>query len=567
MKAAAKIALSGPANQLHEFIDVEQYMADRKDQLAATHIAQVQRLIAEGGIIAAKAQQNRWLAAKAAAEAKQASAEADAAASEARHSEEEAAGYAEAADNAADDAQESATQAKQSAATARSAADRAQQDAIASEESAAQAEFSANYARDSAAQAGDAASEARSDAISAGKSASEAETVASQAWDRVKNLRQAEEAEERRLAAERRRAQREAQSTSKPRCYAYLTRDSLPPCALAGQPLTSPPVDPTLAAIATTFFVGDILDCYEDPTLGKCLMAGMSVLPIGKIKALKELDNIEEIAAATRYAKAVKCFQCFLAGTRVLMGSGAKKEIESVEPGDKVLATDPVTGRTAPREVTNLIVTKHDKSFTRLSIRTRSGNATLTATSEHRFWSPSERNWIETRSLRAGMTLRDERGGSNVVLGSKSYERYAQTYTLTVDDLHTFYVLAGKTPLLVHNASCPVGFKDLGGDRYQSPAGLIYGPGSEQGHRLAHVMEHAHPDPVKPKHSVYANADQGSILGLLDEGWLKRGAPEPDDAAAYVVDMGRVIGTLGEKRLRIVVTPGTTRVITAYPWV
>jgi hypothetical protein len=28
-------------------------------------------------------------------------------------------------------------------------------------------------------------------------------------------------------------------------------------------------------------------------------------------------------------------------------------------------------------------------------------------------------------------------------------------YNLTVDDLHTYYVLAGETPVLVHNTACP----------------------------------------------------------------------------------------------------------------
>ncbi|MFF9280469.1 hypothetical protein [Streptomyces griseosporeus] len=157
-------------------------------------------------------------------------------------------------------------------------------------------------------------------------------------------------------------------------------------------------------------------------------------------------------------------------------------------------------------------------------------------------------------------------GSTLTVRGSDSYTDNAQTYTLTVGGLHTFYVLAGHTPVLVHNASCPIGFRNLGGDRFQSPAGLIYGPRNAREHRLDHVMEHARPDPTKPTHSVYSNPDQGSILALIDEGWLKRGAHVPGDPAAFVVDMGRAIGTLGEQKLRIVVVPGTTRVVTAYPY-
>ena len=34
-------------------------------------------------------------------------------------------------------------------------------------------------------------------------------------------------------------------------------------------------------------------------------------------------------------------------------------------------------------------------------------------------------------------------------------------------------------------------------DVFQSPAGLVYTPGSRHGHRLAHVMAHAHDDPCR----------------------------------------------------------------------
>lgn len=129
---------------------------------------------------------------------------------------------------------------------------------------------------------------------------------------------------------------------------------------------------------------------------------------------------------------------------------------------------------------------------------------------------------------------------------------YAHNPTGIIDPL-------GLTPCV------PEGFTDLGGNRFQSPGGLIYGPGSSHGHRLSHVMEHAAPDPSKPAHSVFKNPEQKDILRLIDEGWAKRGAPDPNDPAKYVVPMGRVVGTAGERNLRIVVIPGTGKVITAFP--
>jgi len=55
------------------------------------------------------------------------------------------------------------------------------------------------------------------------------------------------------------------------------------------------------------------------------------------------------------------------------------------------------------------------------------------------------------------------------------------------------------------------------------------------------------------------------LLDLVDEAWLKRGLPDPNDAGAYDVDLGRAIGTRGEEWVRVIVRPGTNRLITAYP--
>ncbi|WP_370867907.1 immunity protein Tsi6 family protein [Phenylobacterium sp.] len=44
-----------------------------------------------------------------------------------------------------------------------------------------------------------------------------------------------------------------------------------------------------------------------------------------------------------------------------------------------------------------------------------------------------------------------------------------------------------------------------------------------------------------------------------------RGQPLPKDPGAYVVPMGRAVGQGGETSIKIIVRPGTTEVITAYP--
>ncbi|MBT2472814.1 hypothetical protein J7E97_34440 [Streptomyces sp. ISL-66] len=147
------------------------------------------------------------------------------------------------------------------------------------------------------------------------------------------------------------------------------------------------------------------------------------------------------------------CNQCFLAGTKVLMADGTTKNIEEIKLGDRVRATDPETGETGDREVTRLIVTENDKHFNTLSIATEDGIEELTATHEHPFWSPSANTWIEARELTPGSTLLTDQNTTVIVTANKPYTQHARTYNLTIDDLHTYYVLAGATPVLVHNSN------------------------------------------------------------------------------------------------------------------
>ncbi|MGW0425851.1 polymorphic toxin-type HINT domain-containing protein [Streptomyces sp. NPDC002990] len=460
VKAAAKIALNAPADEVHGFVQVGQFMADRKDRLAYTHIAQVERLLAEGRKIAATARFNAWNAAKAAADANDAAEDAALAAAEAQKSADQAQGYAADADKAADSAETSAAQAKASATTARSASNRAQQDADNAQESAAEAEFSAEYARTSAYHAQESADAARTDALKAGKSAAEADGLAKAAWTEVVKKREAELAEARRLAAEQRKKQREAEN-QKPKCYIPMNRDHLPPCAYAAMAgdaeLVFPGVDPVMKEVVWEVMgLNDAKECAKNPALGKCAVAALSILPVGKLKLLKKgLEGVEGAIDSSRAARmAQKCTQCFLAGTKVLMADNSVKNIESVEVGESVIATDPVSGKTEARAVTDLIVTDDDRIFNELTVATAQGTAKLTATHEHPFWSPSQAAWVEASDLRVGMTLRAIDGSTVTVAANRSFGKIARTYNLTVADLHTYYVLAGSTPVLVHNSRC-----------------------------------------------------------------------------------------------------------------
>ncbi|MFF3127582.1 polymorphic toxin-type HINT domain-containing protein [Streptomyces sp. NPDC057908] len=209
----------------------------------------------------------------------------------------------------------------------------------------------------------------------------------------------------------------------------------------------------------------------------------MTALPVGKFK----------------YAP-----KCFLAGTDVLMADGDTKNIEDIEVGDMVMATDPETGKQGPRKVTRLIRSEGEKQLNTLTILTPDGPEKLTATREHPFWSPSERAWVETGELAPGMTLRTDTGETVEITGNKSFTKRTKTYNFTVDELHTYYVLAGSTPVLVHNSCGPAAgaganLSNLTGSeraRIQNAANRIGEPISVVGSRALGPRSATNPDGV-----------------------------------------------------------------------
>ncbi|MFB7453269.1 polymorphic toxin-type HINT domain-containing protein, partial [Streptomyces sp. NPDC056194] len=159
---------------------------------------------------------------------------------------------------------------------------------------------------------------------------------------------------------------------------------------------------------------------------------------------------------------------CFLAGTDVLMADGSTKDIEDIKIGDEVSATDPETGESGIRKVTRLIRTDGDKYFNELTIATKDGPRKLTATHEHPFWSPSKKRWVEAGALQPGTTLLSDDGTTVTVENNRPFTQHARTYNLTVEGLHTYYVLAGATPILVHNSGgcggIALGLGEIDGD-------------------------------------------------------------------------------------------------------
>lgn len=118
---------------------------------------------------------------------------------------------------------------------------------------------------------------------------------------------------------------------------------------------------------------------------------------------------------------------------------------------------------------------------------------------------------------------------------------------------------------------------------FRSTAGLMYVRGSQDGHRLKHVLKHAKDNLDKPVHGVFdGNGDRDKILAWIDIAYEKgkKGGSgtrreQQGDRVVYTVRMSGRIGFVGGQKgkrnnnracrcLRLVVQNGN-EVVTAYP--
>ncbi|MGW2820690.1 RHS repeat-associated core domain-containing protein [Streptomyces sp. NPDC001443] len=143
----------------------------------------------------------------------------------------------------------------------------------------------------------------------------------------------------------------------------------------------------------------------------------------------------------------------FLPGTKVLMADGSTKNIEDVRTGESVVVTDPETGKTSTKKVVATITTEDDKDFTTLTVATGKDGATskLTATDTHPFWVPELHSWIKAGELKPGEGLRTSAGTRVRITAVSHWTELHRTHDLTVDEVHTYYVVTGGVGLLVHN--------------------------------------------------------------------------------------------------------------------
>ncbi|MFG2091912.1 MULTISPECIES: polymorphic toxin-type HINT domain-containing protein [unclassified Spirillospora] len=151
---------------------------------------------------------------------------------------------------------------------------------------------------------------------------------------------------------------------------------------------------------------------------------------------------------------------------------------EDLRVGDKVLATDPKTGKTKEEPVLGTITSKGTKNLIQISIDAnapalawmssrsinlspsklqglkQAKNGMVISTGNHPFWVAGDINaWVEAAELKPGMWLRTSAGTYIQVTATKRWTtKHQRVHNLTIANHHTYYVKVGTTGALVHNA-------------------------------------------------------------------------------------------------------------------
>jgi hypothetical protein len=82
------------------------------------------------------------------------------------------------------------------------------------------------------------------------------------------------------------------------------------------------------------------------------------------------------------------------------------------------------------------------------------GTAKLIATVDHPFWVEQANAWVEAGKLEPGTWLRTSAGIWVQIKAVSPAGSRSDIRNLTIEGIHTYHVVAGAAPLLVHNSNC-----------------------------------------------------------------------------------------------------------------
>jgi large repetitive protein len=177
----------------------------------------------------------------------------------------------------------------------------------------------------------------------------------------------------------------------------------------------------------------------------------------------------------------------FTGNTPVLMADGRVKPIDQVKVGDKITNSVPGDDQAQSHTVERVIVTTTDHDFVDITVAARKPSAvrraalttaaaaaalatvlashhaagtasadlparggTITTTYHHPFYDITQAAFTDAQNLHVGDELQTPTGAATIT-NLRLYHTTQTTYDLTINGLHTYYVVAGNTPVLVHN--------------------------------------------------------------------------------------------------------------------
>ncbi|MDR6980479.1 hypothetical protein J2X68_007219 [Streptomyces sp. 3330] len=142
----------------------------------------------------------------------------------------------------------------------------------------------------------------------------------------------------------------------------------------------------------------------------------------------------------------------FTPDTPVLLSNGKSKPIGKIKLGDKVTTADPKTGKRKGIRAVSAVWINHDYDLVDLRVRQADGTiGVLHTTAKHLIWDDTLHKWAATGKLAVGHALNTDTNQHVRVVSVTPRAGDQYMYNLTVNDLHTYYVLAGATQVLVHN--------------------------------------------------------------------------------------------------------------------
>ena len=142
----------------------------------------------------------------------------------------------------------------------------------------------------------------------------------------------------------------------------------------------------------------------------------------------------------------------FVAGTNVLLANGSVKPIQDIRAGDKILSTDPKTGKKTVEPVVAAFAGTSYDHLVQITVNAPGAHTgTIIATEHHLFYNPTTHTWTRADRLTPGQPLQEPNGTTAHVAATVIAFGHPQVHDLTIATTHTYYVVAGLTPVLVHN--------------------------------------------------------------------------------------------------------------------